>query len=685
MYNCAKLNLLFVGTPLDKKIRAIASYKKKILTASGNKVYMWKRGKIVASCDKHQAKISKMLVLGDYLITVDTTGLVITWDLNAHNATKAKTNGIIQFHSQFQVPTSILGEITVVMHPQTYINKIVIGTKKGSFHLWNINTKKMIYTFPGWGSAVTCIEQSTAVDVVAVGLADGTIALQNLKFDKTIMTFHSDAAISSISFHTKGEPIMVSANLRGEVATWNLEEKMLENVQKSMHEGGITSIQFLPQQPVFVTSGSDNALKMWVFGEIEAEIGRASRLLRFRSSHSAPPSIVKFYGDSGHNMLTCGGTRQDPSFRFASTILDHLDRELSQGNVQSKSNKTGIAVSKLKFPPVIQFDAAALKELEWDNIITCHVNHPRAYTWSFMKLALGKHTFVSRDPNHQNSPLTSVAVSSCGNFGFVANIYGFIDKYNMQSGIHRGSCSIVPSNFQSMQVKRGCFAVKGMVVDILNQNLVACSSSGDLVFFELSTLKEKHRETVNLGGISFLRLQKESSMLAIVGENLSIHLYDLDSMRIVRKFTGHTAPINDLTFSADARWLVTCSNDCTVRVWDIVSGSMIDWMETASPAKSVAFSPKGDFFATTHVDSRHVYLWSNQAHFSHLCLRPIDTSKAARPTRVALPSATHDQHIEAAIDSTPAGFLPTAEEKAEEDEKRTAQMPTKVVLDVAED
>lgn len=68
------------------------------------------------------------------------------------------------------------------MHPDTYLNKIVLGTREGQIQLWNVATKKLIYTFQGWGSPVTCIVQSPAVDVVAIGLADGRILIHNLKY-----------------------------------------------------------------------------------------------------------------------------------------------------------------------------------------------------------------------------------------------------------------------------------------------------------------------------------------------------------------------------------------------------------------------------------------------------------------------------------------------------------------------
>ena len=100
------------------------------------------------------------------------------------------------------------------------------------------------------------------------------------------------------------------------------------------------------------------------------------------------------------------------------------------------------------------------------------------------------------------------------------------------------------------------------------------------------------------------------------------------------------------TFSPDARWLVAASLDAAIRTFDVPSGRLIDVfrcvneaaevpsagqtngvsgkgqtdgvtkkdrtkLQTGTPSTptSVAFSPAGDFLATTHVDSVGVFLW----------------------------------------------------------------------------
>ncbi len=37
------------------------------------------------------------------------------------------------------------------------------------------------------------------------------------------------------------------------------------------------------------------------------------------------------------------------------------------------------------------------------------------------------------------APVTSVAISRCGNFGVVGSASGRLDRYNLQSGAHRGA------------------------------------------------------------------------------------------------------------------------------------------------------------------------------------------------------------------------------------------------------
>lgn len=91
---------------------------------------------------------------------------------------------------------------TNMLHPSTYLNKILVSSTQGTMQIWNIRTNKMVYQFGYLGSAVTCLAQSPVVDVVAVGLLDGTVVLHNIKADEKIDSVRQDDRVTAITFRT---------------------------------------------------------------------------------------------------------------------------------------------------------------------------------------------------------------------------------------------------------------------------------------------------------------------------------------------------------------------------------------------------------------------------------------------------------------------------------------------------
>ena len=68
--------------------------------------------------------------------------------------------------------------------------------------------------------------------------------------------------MTSLSFRTDGEPVLVSAG-GGHVALWDLEERKLRAQIRSAHssDGAMAGARCLPGEPLLVTAGEDNTLK----------------------------------------------------------------------------------------------------------------------------------------------------------------------------------------------------------------------------------------------------------------------------------------------------------------------------------------------------------------------------------------------------------------------------------------
>lgn len=86
--------------------------------------------------------------------------------------------------------------------------------------------------------------------------------------------------------------------------------------------------------------------------------------------------------------------------------------------------------------------ACDVRERDWCNVVTAHEGDASAYTWRLAHFTLGD--AVLQPPpealaGQPAAPVSSVALSPCGNFAVVGSAAGRVDRYNMQSGMHRGS------------------------------------------------------------------------------------------------------------------------------------------------------------------------------------------------------------------------------------------------------
>lgn len=98
-----------------------------------------------------------------------------------------------------------------------------------------------------------------------------------------------------------GLPLMAAGGTSGVVTVWNLEQKKLHTIVRDAHDAPLLSLHFFAGEPRLMSAAADNSIKQWLF---DAPDGTA-RLLRFRSGHSKPPSIVRYYGD-GTRLLSAG-------------------------------------------------------------------------------------------------------------------------------------------------------------------------------------------------------------------------------------------------------------------------------------------------------------------------------------------------------------------------------------------
>eukprot|EP00956_Cyclotella_meneghiniana_P022364 scaffold42258_cov71-Cyclotella_meneghiniana.AAC.8 len=614
----------------------------------------------------------------------------------------------------------------VGIHPATYVNKILLGgrfaerasmnnaNKTPSLMLINVKSGKMIHSFnclkPKGSSkmqkgqeqdesndndipvTVTTLQQSPAVDTIAVGTSDGCVHLINTLHDVKLFTLNHKIkhpklskalnAISSLSFRTDGNatrqgvaPLAVGRD-DGSISVWDLTpvedgnggptRKTLLTEMELVHCGGVSKLEYLPGEPLVLSTGLvSNSIVMHVFDAPD----HSGRVLRSRKGHTSPPALLRYLHPgaggggilanasdgtdaSSCQILSCGGPG-DLSLRVFSSARSNLDKEYSQGpGLEKKAKKLGYlgpeGRAELLLPEIIGLASSEARSRDWGDLVTIHRNHAMAYVWStkrgtqsgpvLRQPQWNVSAMKQRPPRSANA--TSLAISVCGNFALVGTVGGVIYKYNLQSGLPRGSYpkdAITQTEEEERRRKRGLKvagdvgrsirmleknlmkggvaagdldqaerdrvtflemeakrkanidkashvdAVVGIAIDSLNKTLVTAGADSKLVLWNFVTHMPHTKSPIMLPSpATKLCHVRDSDLAAIAMNDFGIVVFDCSSLSIVRYFggsrkVGHTGLISDLGFGPDGRKLFTSSMDGSIRVWDVPTGVCVDW------------------------------------------------------------------------------------------------------------
>lgn len=692
IFRCDHLRLALASPPAHVKNISCLAARGDTLTFAGcgNEILLWKRLECLGTIGIHRGSVVNILCIGDVLVSVCNEGELKVWQTGRGHS-KDPLCSIILPHGF--VPTCMV-------HPPTYLNKVVVGSECGTLGLWNIRTGKCVHLFKYAGKSkvpITCLEPSPALDVLAIGRADGCIHLVNMKTDMLLFSLEQAGPVLCLSFRTDlGSatlPMLVSGSVEGKLHIWDLKERRLHHSMRC-HEGRISACSFLPREPVLVTSSPDNSIRMWVF---DAPDGTA-RLLRSREGHRAPPSRIRYYGTPGNadadansaEALCILSGSMDRSLRLFHTVRDCLSTEFSSKPLLKASTKHKVVSEGSKLRPIVALDSCGTRESDWCNIVTCHEGDTNVYVWMYKNRCIGKHILrqatwennvMMHIPNPKNVAL-SVNISACGNYAMVGTRGGAIYKYNIQSGLPRGSYPVTattltkaqemgktgvakPSSvskiFRIMSGKKGTHedtqlkinsdeivghtgAVQGIVSDAFNKVMASGGLDGKLIFWDFAVHALLGEVDVGIG-ISQLELSRESGLIAAACDDFTAMLFDLTTRKLVRRLSGHSGAIADMGFTADARRLITASTDATLRVWDLPTGKCVDWLKFAKPVTSVTVSPSGEFLATSHQDRVGLSIWADRSFFQPVYLDSVPLSPCVmdEPAPITEDSTTNTQ------------------------------------------
>lgn len=608
IYDANSLHLLFVSTTqTSSKITALTAHFHYVYAAYANKIGIYKRGILEHTLEVESEDlnpINNLIVFGDYLVASTTNSVNI---FKKSNGLKVAT----EFYTKIPI-NKIDGDVVSILHPPTYLNKIVIATTTNLLVV-NVKTGKILFTSNIFPVEITTIEMAPVLDILAIGNVKGQVMLYNIKKGKILRVIETGEQnrISTLSFRTDGSPHIAVGLNNGDLLFYDLNRKVRIHIMKGIHKeafGGIANAKFLNGQPIIVTNGADNQLKEHVFdpslSTTNTAIVSPPRYLRSRGGHSAPPTSIRFADEDSHFILS--GSK-DHTFWSFSLRKDAQSQEISQRNHKKANGRSAGPTVKEKFPEILDIAIENIRAGEWENVLTAHKDEKFARTWNSKTKRVGRHVLNTID----DGSVKSVAISQCGNFGLVGSSNGGIGVYNLQSGIARKNYKLHKK------------AVTGIAIDGMNRKMVSVGLDGVVGFYDFS--KSVYLGKLQLNApITLMVYHRSSDLVALALDDLSIVVIDAVTQKVIRILWGHSNRITAMDFSSDGRWIISASLDSTIRTWDLPTGGCIDGIKVAKVVTNLKMSPLGDYLATTHVNSNGISLWVNRSQFITVSTRHIE-------------------------------------------------------------
>ena len=135
IYNLEKLRIIFMSHQFNSKIMLIKHYRDYQFTALENgRIIQWNKLRKIRTYKVDQ-DISEMMIINDMLIVLTATSQVLMFNI--------KTGMKIK-----ELSEELTNTCNRVIHPLTYVNKMLFATHSPGLKLINIDSGKSIYDFP---------------------------------------------------------------------------------------------------------------------------------------------------------------------------------------------------------------------------------------------------------------------------------------------------------------------------------------------------------------------------------------------------------------------------------------------------------------------------------------------------------------------------------------------------------